>query len=119
MDIKDAIRHADSEHVVFFLLTSYIIEALQFCNRLPARLTSLPLTGIQDVGTRYRGLMIELDSAPRKLDDTTRVLVTEALLIFGTALRRLELLHPATDEATVRADGPAASPATARVDGGR
>ena|SRR5882757_5606543 len=97
MDITDVIRDADSEHVVYFLLVAYI-EALQFCNRLPARLTRLPVTGIHDIGTRYQDLVIELDSASRKLDDKACVLIAEALNVFGTALHRLALLHGATDD---------------------
>ena len=92
MEITDVIRDANSEYVVFFLLTAYI-EALRFGDRLPARLTSLPLTGIHDVGTRCQGLVIELDSASRKLDDKACVLIKEALRVFGTAFHRLALLH--------------------------
>jgi len=97
MDITDVIRDADSEYVVFFLLTAYI-EALRFGNSLPARLTSLPVTGIDDVGTRYQGLVVELDSA-RKLHDEARVLIKQALHVFGTALHRLALLHAAAGKA--------------------
>ena len=98
MDITDVIREADSEYVVFFLLIAYI-DALRFCNCLPARLTSLPVTGIDDVGARYQGLVAELESASRRMDDKACVLVTEALHVFGTALHRLASLHAATDKA--------------------
>jgi hypothetical protein len=112
MDITDVIRDADSEYVVFFLLTSYI-EALQFGNRLPARLTSLPVTGIRDLGRRYQDLVVELDAASRKLDNKARVLITEALQIFDTALHRLALLHATTGKATPVMDGTTASPPSA------
>ena len=108
MDITQVIRDAESDYVVFFLLISYI-EALRFCNRLPARLTSLPITGIDDVSTRYQGLVVELDSASRKLDDKACVLIKKALHVFGTALHRLALLHAATDKATLGLNDPKAS----------
>jgi len=109
MDISDVMRDANSEYVVFFLLTAYI-DALRFCDCLPARLTSLPFTGICDVATRCQGLVVELDSASRKLDDKTCVLIKEALHVFGTALHRLALLHAATGKATLGMDCPTASP---------
>jgi hypothetical protein len=112
MDITDVIRNADSEYVIFFLLTAYI-EALQFGNRLPARLTRLPVTGIRDLGSLYQGLVVELDAASRKLDDKAHVLITEALQIFDTALHRLALLHATTGKATPVMDGTTASPPSA------
>ena len=113
MDITDVIRDADSEYVVYFLLVAYI-EALQFCNRLPARLTRLPVTGIHDVGARCHGLVTELDSASRKLDDQACVVIKEALHVFATALHRLALLHVATEKVSPDVDGPTASLLTGR-----
>jgi hypothetical protein len=113
MDITDVIRDADSEYVVYFLLVAYI-EALQFCNRLPARLTRLPVTGVHDIETRYQDLVVELDSASRKLDDRVCVLIKEALHVFATALHRLVLLYAATDKVIPEIDGPMASLLTLR-----
>ena len=98
MDITDVIRDARSEHVVSFLLIAYI-ESLQFSNRLPSRVTYLPVNGVHDVSSRYQILLVELDSALRKLDDKTCALIAEALKVFGTALHRLALLHVATENA--------------------
>ena len=117
MDITDVIRDANSEYVIFFLLSAYI-DALRFCNCLPARLTSLPLTGIHDVGTRYQSLVAERDSASRKADDKVDVLIKEALHVFGTALHRLALLHAAADTAPPAHEWPdGVAPLTARSAG--
>jgi len=97
MDIIDAIRDTNSEYVVFFLLTAYI-EALRFGDYLPARFTSLPVAGIADVGARYHGLTVELDSA-KKLHGKAFVRMKEALHVFGSALHRLTLLHAAAGKA--------------------
>jgi hypothetical protein len=98
--------------VIFFLLTAYI-EALRFGDYLPARFTSLPVAGIDDVGRRYHGLMVELDSA-RKLHDKAFVRIKEALHVFGTALHRPALLHAAAGKATSGVDDSTASPSSSR-----
>jgi hypothetical protein len=109
MNITDAIRDANSGYVVYFLLSAYI-DALRFGNRLPSRLTGLPVAGIHDVDTRYQGLVAELDSASKTPDDKTSTIIEEALHVFGTALHRLELLQAATDKAFPGMDGLTASP---------
>lgn len=95
MVITDVIREADTEHEIYFLLTAYL-EAVRFgdkLNFLSEHLTSLPLTGLDDVVGRSTKLIAELDGAPQRLDDKERVVVKETLEVFGTALSRLWLLE--------------------------
>ena len=86
------IREANTEHDIYFLLTSYI-EAVRFgdkLNFLPECLTRLPLTGLDDVRGRSAKLVAELDAASKRLDYKTCMVIKEALEIFGAALTRLE-----------------------------
>jgi hypothetical protein len=94
MMITNIIREANTEPEVYFLLTAYI-ESIQFgdkLNCLSEHLTSLPLTGLDDVRQRSVKLVTELDVASKRLDDKVCVVIKEALEVFGTALSRLELL---------------------------
>ena len=90
----DIVRTADSDHEIYFLLTSYM-EAIRFNNRapgVPAEVTRLPLDGQDDVKERFGRLMIELDQASKGLDENRCELIREALHILGTAWKRLESL---------------------------
>ncbi len=103
----DIIRTADSEHEIYFLLTSYI-EAVRFSNRFSAtleHLTRFPLHGVNDVNERFEKLVEELDEASKRLDDHGCVLIREALHIIGTALNRLQSIgkENAASEAAVTA----------------
>lgn len=92
MIIDHVIRDADSESAIYFLLAAYI-ETTQFGGRLPEYLTNLPITGLEDVETRFQQLMVELDKAPKQLHNESRVVIDEALHIFDAALCRLKVLE--------------------------
>ena len=92
--IADVIRNTNTEHEIYFLLTSYV-EAVRFCDKLHCmsdHITRLPLTGMADVSTRFEKLMIELDAASKRLDDNSCVVIREAVHIFSSALNRLQML---------------------------
>lgn len=92
--IADVIRNAETQNEIYFLLTSYI-EALQFSGALEdvaPQIVDLPLKGKMDLKVRFEKLMIELDSASKRLDDKTCLVIKEALHIFGTALTRLRTI---------------------------
>ena len=93
--ITEVIREAETEHEVYFLLTAYV-EAVRFgdkLNCLSESMTSLPLTGIDDVSERFDKLIGELDVASRRLDDKTCEVIKEALYIFGAGLNHLRSLE--------------------------
>jgi hypothetical protein len=90
MLIDDAIRNAESDHQIYSLLAAYI-EALQFGVNCPEQLTDLPVIGLNDVRTRFRQLIVELDNASTHIEDK-RPLMKQALYIYGEALCRLRLL---------------------------
>jgi hypothetical protein len=94
MVITDVIREADSDHVIYFLLISYI-NAARYSDKvksLPDRIAALPLAGKDDVRSRFELLMAELDAASKRLDDDACVTIKEALTTFGIALFRLQSL---------------------------
>ena len=89
--ITNAIRNANSEHEVLFLLTTYV-EAARASGRfhfLSETATPLPLNGIPDVRTHLGNLLIELDAASRSLDDYTRDVLHEAVHIYGAGLEQI------------------------------
>ena len=91
----DIVRTADSEHEIYFLLTSYI-DALRSGSRLdsaPESLTRLPLSGRDDLRNRFDKLMLELDTASKRLNERGCFVIREALHILGTALNRLVLIE--------------------------
>jgi len=68
----DILRTADSDHEIYFLLTSYI-EAVRFSKgskAMPADLQRLPLHDAADVQERFERLIPELDAASKGLDDS-------------------------------------------------
>ncbi|HUO43772.1 MAG TPA: hypothetical protein VMT94_02525 [Burkholderiales bacterium] len=94
MMIADIIRKSETQSEIYFLLTSYL-EALQFSGAgtgIPQPLLDLPLRGKTDMKARFEKLVIELDSASRRLDDEACLAIKEALHIFGAALNRLRTL---------------------------
>jgi hypothetical protein len=94
MIVTDVIREADTEHVIYFLLSSYVGVARD-CDRLrnlPEQIAALPVTGKDDVKSRFKTLLFELDAASKRLDDQACTSIKEALTIYGTALSRLERL---------------------------
>jgi hypothetical protein len=94
MIVTDVIREADTDHVIYFLLSSYINGA-RHCEKmqsLPEQIAELPLTSKVEVRLRFETLMFALDAASKRLDDKACVIIKEALIIFGTALSRLQSL---------------------------
>ncbi len=94
MMIADAIRSANTKHEIYFLLTAYI-RTMPFSDqlsRMPEPITRLPLNGIPDVRSRFGKLMVELDTASKRLDDPTCSSIKGAMHVFGTSLNRLVVL---------------------------
>ncbi|MBI2291938.1 MAG: hypothetical protein HYU73_16745 [Betaproteobacteria bacterium] len=94
MIIDYVIRNAESESAIYFLLAAYI-ETTQFGERLPEYLTNLPITGMEDVETRFQQLMMECDKASERLPNKSGAIIEEALHIFDDALCRLKVLEHA------------------------
>lgn len=95
MLIKDAIREANTEHEIFFLLTAYV-EALGYCdklNLLPWQMRNLPVAGADDVKARVYGLHLRLHGLNPDSDNAIQSAIHEALEILNTALRRLASLQ--------------------------
>lgn len=92
MIIDYAIRNAESESAIYFLLTAYI-ETTQFGGRLPEYLTNLPITRLEDVETRSQRFVVELDKASKQLSNESGLVLEEALQIFDAALCRLKVLE--------------------------
>ena len=94
MLINDAIREANTEHEIFFLLTAYV-EAVGYCDELhllPGELRDLPLAGFPDVKARVYGLNLRLQSMPPGSDVIVRPAINEALEVLNTAMYRLASL---------------------------
>lgn len=94
MKVTDVIRKAENDHVIYFLLNSYIGVARD-CDKLkslPAQIAKLPLANKADLRFRFEILMCELDTASKRLDDEKCIIIKEALTILGTALYRLQSL---------------------------
>ncbi len=96
MMIANVIAKAESEHVIYFLLGAYL-EATQFGRILPERLTNLPITGLQDIETRFEQLSEEFAKQSNQEHEKARLEIDEALHIFDTALRRLRYLERETN----------------------
>jgi hypothetical protein len=97
MLINDAIREANTEHEIFFLLTAYV-EAVGYCDKLhllPGEMRDLPLAGFPDVKARVYGLNLRLQSMAPGSDVTVRPAINEALEILNTAMHRLASLETA------------------------
>jgi hypothetical protein len=91
MEIVNAIREANTDYEIYFLLTSYI-DAVRFCDKLrymPEPMSALPLAGKADLQARFERLLVELDQASKRLDDQACYVIKEALTIFSAALNRL------------------------------
>ena len=95
MVIANAIREAETEYVVYFLLETYLkTESRRVAlKNLPARISLLPLTGRQDAQTRCAMLMYEFDAASRRVDAAASAGIAEALTVFSAAVQRLESLN--------------------------
>ena len=95
MMITDAIETAQTQHVIYFLLTAYV-ETLGFYDPprslLPPVVNRLPVSGNSDVTERLRVLRETLDSNVRDIS-SVRVLIQEAIDLFDTASHRLRILE--------------------------
>ena len=95
MKITEAIQTADTEHVVYFLLTAYV-ETLGYYDPLrssvPRDVKRLPVTGMADVSERLGALRLTIEHYARS---KTRLLIEEAVEIFSVALQRLTVLQKA------------------------
>ena len=86
--IVDVMRKADDENEIYCLLTAYI-DAARFCykgNFLPEHVMRLPVNDVHGVRSRFNSLIAGLDAASKGLDDSARVVLREALHVFGTAV---------------------------------
>lgn len=94
MTILDALRLANSEHVVYFLLTAYV-ETLHYCGEaqfaVPPHVTKLPLSGKSDVMARLRAFSRAARDAERH-PPAMRCVIEEAAEIFAAASRRLSVV---------------------------
>ena len=96
MVITDVIAEAGSEHEIYFLLTAYL-ESVRYGDKfglLPERITRLPLSGLADVKQRLDALRSEHDQPQIEPNARTRVFISEALDVVGTARDRLAFLAP-------------------------
>jgi len=92
MMIDDVIRNAESEYVIYFLLAAYI-EAALFAAKLPEYVMNLPISGLNDVETRFQRLMMEFNKPAEPLPDKPYAVLQEALHVFDAALSRLKFLE--------------------------
>jgi hypothetical protein len=95
LKITDAITTADTEHVVYFLLTAYV-ETLDYYDplrsSLPEHVKRLPMAGVRDVAERLRALS---GSIEQYAQSQARLLIEEVLEVFSAALQRLKALQKA------------------------
>lgn len=93
--IADDIRNADTEAMIYFLLTAYIDTARSSgkLTSVPEHITRLPVRGVADVRARFESLLVELDVASKQLNDEACVGIREGLHIFGAALNGVRLLE--------------------------
>jgi len=92
--ITRLIREASSEQEIVLLLAAYV-DATRLHAKLGSRATreTASTTNGIDVVKRWVGALFdELSAASTGLDDTARVVVKEALYVFGEALARLEVV---------------------------
>ena len=93
--ITNALRSAETEEEVLFLLTTYV-EAARTSGRfhfLPERAVALPLVDSECVRSRLTNMLYELDEASRSCDDYTRDVLHEAVHIFGRALEQIHTIR--------------------------
>ena len=90
--ITDAIKSAQTEHVVYFLLTAYV-EALGHTNDygIPETIKRLPIQDRSDVRERSK-LMRHTLSGRRRHDRSPKPVVKEAADVFEAAVEQLETI---------------------------
>jgi hypothetical protein len=97
MMIHDAIRKANSEHTVYFLLTAYL-DTLQFSRQLPEHLTVLPIADLRDLESRFEKLVTEFETELRMPDSHKFFVLLEAVGIFDlAAVRVCQLINERAD----------------------
>jgi hypothetical protein len=94
MTIIEALGRADTDHIVYFLLTAYA-ESLSWYDPpgacFPARVTRLPVASVDDVSERVHALKNAHDSQIAR-PSRARLILEEAIDVFDTASRRLKFL---------------------------
>ena len=95
MTVTDAVSQANTEHIVYFLLTAYV-EALGYTGRssMPPPAEHLPIVTRTDVNERLRVLREALASASHRTPDS-KPLIEEAAGLFSAASERLEKIAEA------------------------
>ena len=88
MEMVDAIRRAESEYVIYFLLNAYI-EALQFSRSIPRQLLAFPVKGLADVSSCFEKLVSLLATAGEVSDRSRMADLGKAIYAFDIALSRL------------------------------
>jgi hypothetical protein len=95
LNVNDAIKHADTEYVVFFLLTAYV-ETLVYYDPprswLPNEVKRLPIAGQNDVAER-RSALRRATHARRGEPSRGLLVLQEAIEVFNAAAGRLEELR--------------------------
>lgn len=93
MKITEAIKTADTEHVVYFLVTAYV-ETLHYYDplrsSLPEDVKRLPMAGISDVSDRLRAVRGAIEQYAQS---QARLLIEEVVEVFSTALQRLSAMQ--------------------------
>jgi hypothetical protein len=93
LKITEAIKTADTEHVVYFLLTAYV-ETLQYYDPLrsclPEHVKRLPMAGMSDVSERLRAVR---SASEQNAQSEARTLIEEVFEVFSAAFQRLSALQ--------------------------
>ena len=106
MMINDAIANATSEHAIYFLLTAYL-DTLQLSRKLPETLTVSPITGLQDMESRFEKLVADYETEIRLPDSSKFFVLFEAVHVFDIAAIRLcQILSAGADKAEARGGSP-------------
>ena len=83
LKITEAIKTADTEHVVYFLLTAYV-ETLDYYDplrsSLPEHVKRLPMMGISDISDRLRAVRGAIEQYAKS---QARLLIEEVVEVFG------------------------------------
>jgi hypothetical protein len=106
MMLHDAIRNANTQHTVYFLLTAYL-DTLQFSRKLPEHLTVLPIADLNDLESRFEKLVAEFELELRLPDSHKFLVLMEAVTIFDLAVVRVcQLLAEQADPSAAGAPAP-------------
>ena len=94
MTLTDALDQAQTDHVIYFLLTAYV-ESLGWYDAsrsaFPAQVTRIPVAGMRDVLRRLQSLL-NVRASRLQAQPEVRPMWEEAVAVFGAALRRLKAL---------------------------